>query len=118
MNSQDNSFSNTRYGSKSDDWVSLGTEGEQGSEGGRIIADEEYADACRITLEKECPIEPYGITCSIYGLMVHTTWASTLAEAMNKYEGTKKELADFVETYADEESLYGAWCSDFVGRWM
>ena len=106
-----------KHSSRSDVWIPLETEGEQGSEDGRIIADEELAGTCRITLEEGCPIGPYGITCGIYGLMVHTTWASTLTEAMHKYESMKRELADFADAHIDEDFLDGAWCSDFVERW-
>ena len=41
-----------------------------GSEGGTIIADEEYKESCRITLER---CERYdAITCGVYGSMMHT----------------------------------------------
>lgn len=52
---------------------------------------------CRITLEKGCPTVPYGITCSVYGLMMHTTWADTHQEAMEKYEGMKQGLRECAE---------------------
>lgn len=40
-----------------------------GSEGGTIIADEEYKESCRITLER---CERYdAITCGVYGCMMH-----------------------------------------------
>ena len=43
-----------------------------GSEGGTIIADEEYKESCRITLER---CERYdAITCGVYGSMMHTTF--------------------------------------------
>ena len=39
-----------------------------GSEGGTIIADEEYNESCRITLER---CERYdAITCGVYGSMM------------------------------------------------
>ena len=41
-----------------------------GSEGGTIIADEEYKESCRITLER---CERYdAITCGVYGCMMHS----------------------------------------------
>ena len=40
-----------------------------GSEGGTIIADEEYKKSCRITLKRYD-----AITCGVYGCMVHTTF--------------------------------------------
>ena len=43
-----------------------------GSEGGTIIADEEYKESCRITLER---CERYdAITCGVYGCMMHTAF--------------------------------------------
>lgn len=34
------------------EWIDLGTVGTEGSENGIILIDEEYDEACRITLEK------------------------------------------------------------------
>ena len=43
-----------------------------GSDGGTIIADEEYKESCRITLER---CERYdAITCGVYGCMMHTAF--------------------------------------------
>lgn len=89
------------------------TIGQVGSENGIIIADEEYKDNCRITLEKE-GYTPYGITCGIYGLMVHTVFASEKTEAEQKYEAMKKELQEFVDSSNDEDD---DWCEQFVTRW-
>ena len=45
-----------------------------GSEGGTIIADEEYKESCRITLER---CERYdAITCGVYGCMMHTSFCN------------------------------------------
>lgn len=41
--------------------------GAPGSEGGRIVTDEEYAGAARITLESETGVgAPFAITCAAY----------------------------------------------------
>lgn len=54
-------------------WIKLPFEpGELGSENGVLLADEEYKELSRITLEK-CP-EYYAITCGVYGSMVHTAF--------------------------------------------
>ena len=54
-------------------WKDLYVAGDIGSEGGTILADEEYKNSCRITLEK-CE-KYYAITCGIYGSMVHTAFS-------------------------------------------
>ena len=76
--------------------------GETGSENGIILKDEEYKEACRITLEK-CP-RYYGITCGVYGAMFHTAFCGE-DNYLAVYESMKKELADFIdrETTLDEE---------------
>ena len=48
-----------------------------GSEGGTIIADEEYKESCRITLER-CE-RYYAITCGVYGSMMHTAFCDRLS---------------------------------------
>ena len=50
-------------------WDNIYQPYQTGSEGGLIIADEEYRDSCRITLEK-CE-RYYAITCGVYGGMMH-----------------------------------------------
>ena len=54
-------------------WKNLYMAGNVGSEGGEILSDEEYKNACRITLEK-CE-KYYAITCGVYGAMVHTAFS-------------------------------------------
>lgn len=74
-------------------WKDLNGEGETGSEGGIVLADEEYKESCRITLEK-CP-EYYAITCGIYGAMVHTAFCNDSFQ--NIYAEMKKELQEYVD---------------------
>lgn len=94
------------------------SEEEKGSEGGGwIIKDEVISGACRITLEKDCPTVQYGITCGVYGLMMHTTWADTHQEAMEKYEGMKRELRECAERLGDDAFDEVEWCQTFVDRW-
>ena len=64
------------------------TLGITGTENGIIRADEKYPLGARITLE-ENGYQPWGITCGVYGSMVHTTFASTETEAREKYEAMK-----------------------------
>lgn len=56
-------------------WIRLSATGTAGSEGGVVIADEEYKNSCRITLEK-CE-KYYAITCGVYGAMVHTAFTDS-----------------------------------------
>lgn len=68
------------------------TIGETGSEQGVIVKDEEHGDGARITLERDCPIGPYGITCGIYGWTFHTCWFRDYSGAAGAYEQMKIEI--------------------------
>ncbi len=83
-------------------WTELDTIGATGSENGSILADEEYNNTCRITLEK-CE-QYYAITCGVYGGMVHTTF-SDINHHQELYNAMKKDLQEFIdkETSYDEE---------------
>ena len=94
-------------------WRSLHTIGTVGSENGDILSDEEYKDACRITLEK-CK-KYYAITCGVYGVMVHTAFSDG-CHYQEMYEAMKKDLQEFVdkETSCDEELVF---CNEFTSRY-
>ncbi len=81
-------------------WKPLYTIGTVGSEYGEIIADEEYNNSCRITLEK-CK-KYYAITCGIYGSMVHTAFCDA-DEYKSKYAEMKKDLQNFIDSGMDNE---------------
>lgn len=87
--------------------------GQTGSENGIILEDEEYADSCRITLEKDGNIAPFSITCGVYGVMFHTTFSSNETDAKEKYEGMKKELEAFIQSNENESK----WCRKFTSKW-
>ena len=95
-------------------WVPVASKEERGSEEGWIIEDEEIPGVCRITLEEGCRVAPYGITCGVYGLMVHTTWAENYQEAMEKYEGMKRSMRECAEKLGDDSFDEGEWCRTFV----
>ena len=84
--------------------------GGRGTEGGIVLNDEEYDNACRITLEK-CKTY-YAVTCGIYGSMVHTAFFDQ-AEYEQKYEEMKQELESFVNRL---DTLTGDERSDFYGQ--
>lgn len=82
------------------EWIDLGTVGTEGSENGIILMDEEYNEACRITLEK-CE-RYYAITCGVYGSMVHTVFCSP-DDYQEKYTAMKDELKEFIDKETSEE---------------
>lgn len=77
-----------------DDCASLG---QRGSEQGMIVRDEEHRLGARITLERDGCTAPFSITCGIYGLFVHTTFAADEPEAVRKY-GAMKECLEKIIT--------------------
>ena len=97
------------------------TLGGTGSESGVILRDEEHDDGARITLEQGGRIAPFAITCGIYGLMMHTAFASSEPEGVAKYEAMKKRLEalldglEFHTTEMDDalDDALQAFCDDF-----
>jgi hypothetical protein len=77
-----------------DDGASLG---EDGSEGGVILRDDEYRGDARITLERTGQAA-FAITCGVYGWMVHTRFFSTLPEAEREYAAMQPELAAIADS--------------------
>lgn len=63
-----------------------------GSEGGKVILDQEHSDRARVTLEKDCTYFPYAITCGLYGWMVHTCFFRERSEAEQTFEAMKLDL--------------------------
>ena len=82
------------------------TIGNRGSEEGTIVRDEEHALGARITLERGGVTAPFGLTCGIYGCMVHTAWASSEAEAIGKYDAMKSRLSDLLDLPPDSEAEF------------
>ena len=76
-------------------WKVLYVPDAVGSEGGIILADEAYKDACRITLEK-CE-KDCAVTCGVYGAMMHTAF-SDFDHGWEKYNAMKQELQKFIDT--------------------
>ncbi len=82
------------------------------SEGGIVLADEEYKESCRITLEK-CP-QYYAITCGVYGAMVHTAFCDD--NFQNVYNEMKRELQEFIDkdtSESEELDFYEHFTSKF-----
>ena len=80
--------------------------GQTGSEGGKILCDEEHGDGARVTLE-HVRDNRFTITCGIYGWMVHTRFFSTEAHAQKGLEETKDELAKILAFIRIEDEATG-----------
>lgn len=65
---------------------------QEGTEGGRIIRDDEHIDGARITLEQGCRMAPFAITCGIYGWMVHSCFYADQMTAEDEYALIKEEI--------------------------
>ncbi len=83
--------------------------GQQGSEHGVIVRDEEHGAGARITLERD-GYTPWAITCGLYGWMAHTCFFSTEQSAQQAFEAMKQELVGILalmpseaDTEADEK---------------
>ena len=92
-----------------------------GTEGGRILVDEEYRHAARITLEQGCQTAPFAITCGIYGWMLHTRFLSETSDARHEFARMKGALArivDLIPTRSDAGALgpVSSAISDFVAQ--
>lgn len=93
------------------------TIGSEGLEKGRIIKDEEHLNGARITLEEGCGSIHFAITCGIYGLMVHTAFASDIAEALQKYENMQKEIDGTLKDEDNDGDTLTEWIEQFVNRY-
>lgn len=82
--------------------------GETGSEGGKILRDEEHSDGARVTLE-QVKDDRWPITCGIYGWMVHTRFFLE-ANAQTGFNETERELGKILaliplENEANDERM-------------
>jgi len=87
-------------------WKNLYEADSIGSEGGIILVDEEYKEACRITLER---CERYcAVTCGVYGAMFHTAF-SDIDKGQELYGAMKQDLQEFIDrdtTLEEEVAFY------------
>jgi hypothetical protein len=98
------------------------TVGQAGSESGVILLDEEHSGGARITLERDCGVAAYAITCGIYGEMMHTRFFSDTGEANREFNAMKAGLSGLVtmlesagDTVAERSALNAA-LDEFMGR--
>ncbi|WP_299113095.1 hypothetical protein [uncultured Winogradskyella sp.] len=86
------------------------TLGDNGSEGGRIIIDEEHVNGARITLEEDSYDAPYAITLGIYGVMFHTDFFNTIDEAKSKCLMFKSKIELILQHLSiDDSNREKAW---------
>jgi len=79
------------------------TIGQQGSERGIILRDEEHPNGARITRERDARAIPFAITCGIYNWMVHTHYCGLEGEATDDFERMKTELVRILEMIPDQD---------------
>ena len=80
------------------------TIGKKGPEGGVIVLDDEHVYGARITLEQGCLRAPYGITCGVYGWLVHTRFVADDESAQHAVEEMRKALTEIVALLPAEEA--------------
>lgn len=91
--------------------------GEEGSESGTIVLDQEHPLGARITLEENARDIPYVITCGIYGLMVHTAYFSNVTEAKQIFGEMKADLEEILRLPSDDMDKVVSRVRQFVGRY-
>jgi hypothetical protein len=75
-----------------------------GSEGGKIIRDEENTFGARITLEEKGDIAPFSITLGIYGVMVHTRFYSTFEQGQRCFDLYKNKIEQVISHCSTAEA--------------
>jgi hypothetical protein len=66
--------------------------GKKGSEGGKILNDQENINGARITIEANVGSIPFAITLGIYGLMFHTEFFNEIEIATEYFKRKKIEI--------------------------
>jgi hypothetical protein len=90
------------------EWINFdngSTMNQIGCESGVIVRDSEHPLGARITLERDCKISPYSITCGIYGWMFHTRFFSTELEASQQFDLMAAALDSILLSEATDERL-------------
>lgn len=88
-------------------WVIFGqgkSIGKAGSEGGKIIRDEENPLGARVTLEDKGDTAPFSITLGIYGITFHTEFFSTINQGQECFELFKEKIEQIINHYSTEKS--------------
>ncbi|WP_083342575.1 hypothetical protein [Flavobacterium tructae] len=77
--------------------------GKKGSEGGKILNDQEHINGSRITIEANAGNIPFAITFGIYGLMVHTEFFSEIEIATEYFKRKKNEIDGILKMFEISE---------------
>ena len=80
------------------------TVGMHGTEGGVILRDEEHGAGARITLERPEGFGSYAVTCGVYGLFLHTTYAADEAEGRRRYDAMRDGLVEIMSLPNPDEA--------------
>jgi hypothetical protein len=73
--------------------------GKKGSEGGKILNDQENINGARITIEANAGSIPFAITLGIYGLMFHTEFFSEIEIATEYFKRKKIEIDRILQMF-------------------
>lgn len=97
------------------------TIGQQGSEYGETLLDDEHQLGARITVEKiiSRPGNYFAITCGIYGWFFHTHYVSPEEQAVSDYEKMKCELdriLNLIPEVSDEDNEKMAKVSNEISK--
>ncbi len=90
-------------------WLSLTQHlGQEGSEGGIIVHDDELPGIGRVTIERETNLKTgldyFGVTTGVYGMLVHTAFFSSLEDALEGMQIAKLLIQVLMGTTANNET--------------
>lgn len=77
--------------------------GQKGSEGGKILRDEENTLGARVTLEDKGDTAPCSITIGIYGLTFHTEFFSTSDHGQKCFDFFKEKIEQIIDHYLNAD---------------
>ncbi len=91
-------------------WLSLTQHlGQEGSEKGTIVHDDELPGIGRVTIERKTNLKTgldyFGVTIGVYGTLVHTAFFSSLEDALEGMKIAKILIQVLVGTTANDEAL-------------
>lgn len=88
-----------------DDTDEGNTLGTIGSEGGKIIRDEEHDLGARITLEGKGDVSAASVVLDIYGVITHTCSYNSIEEAKADLGQLKSKIEKLLYHYEIDESM-------------
>ena len=79
-----------------------GFDGNVGSEGGNVRSDEEHPSGARVTVEEGGVTAPWSITCGVYGMMMHTAFFGSEADAREAVFSMKARLVAIMDAVGSD----------------